>query len=84
MAPRIHEMCNSIKYFYFSVVLKLPQSAQVSKYLNGYQWARLSFASTLHVENKIKFKLTCEEKCYKEDQILSNLPSSFKYQEQIN
>lgn len=49
---------------------------------SGYQWARLSFASTLHLENKMKFKLTFEEKCYKEDQVLSNLRSSFKCQEQ--
>lgn len=53
--------------------------AQVSKYPNGYQWAALSFVSTLHMKKEMKFKLSYEEQRYKEDHKLSNLTSSFQH-----
>jgi hypothetical protein len=42
---------------------------QMSKFINSYQWAALSFVSTLHMKKEMNFKHSYEEK-YDKDFLL--------------
>lgn len=50
MATTTQEICNSTSISTSELCKNCHNLAQVSKYPNGYQWAALSFISTLHMK----------------------------------